>query len=317
LTNGAANPESYLSANQEDLQQKINSAWVQPFTSGMCVGLQVHGELLGEMLFLTSNRARPYEKFDLCLAEEIAHLAALAIDNARLYADAQNAIQMRQELLAIVSHELRNSLTSILLSAQMMNDPRLHLNEESPIKKCCQRILTSGKQMQRLILDLLDQAKLESKTFSLKIARHRACEYLRRVVETLDPLAQAANVQLRIEQTVEDAEIDFDEDRITQVISNLFNNALKFSPRETEVIVGLTHLKDEILFFVKDQGIGINREDLTHLFERFWQSEKNSKVGTGLGLSIAKEIVEAHHGKIWAESTVGLGTSFYFTLPAA
>jgi signal transduction histidine kinase len=278
--------------------------------------LQVHGDILGEMLFLTSNTERPFDSFDLCLAEEVAHLAALAIDNAKLYQEAQRAVKMRQDLLAVVSHELRNSLTSVILSAQMLDRPKVQVSDSSVLKKFTKRILNSGAQMQRLIHDLLDQAKIESKCFSISKSRQEISSFLKSVWETLSPIAQESQIDLVLNEPTGAFETDFDRDRITQVISNLVTNAIKFSPAKSQISIGASSTEKEVLFFVKDQGRGISPAQLPHLFERYWQAEESSKIGNGLGLSIAKDIVIAHHGHIWAESVCGLGTNFFFTLPA-
>jgi len=136
-------------------------------------------------------------------------------------------------------------------------------------------------------------------------------------VEAQKSIAAAASVDLRLEVARDVLDVSADRDRLLQVFDNIIGNALKFTPPGGHIRVGAALNEHKVRFWVADTGIGIATEDLPHVFDRFWQARKGERRGTGLGLAIVKGIIEAHGGRIWVESVLGMGTTFFFALPAA
>jgi signal transduction histidine kinase len=280
----------------------------------MSVPLIARGRGLGVLTFVAAESGRRYSASDLALAEEIGRRAAIAIDNAQLYEQAQSAIRARQDVLAIVSHDLKNPLGAILMTVE-------RLTEESPTddpaarKRGIHLIQRSAERMNRLIADLLDVASIEAGHLAVEMKPHPVGPLIREAVEL--HRARAAQKQLQLEGVLPDTEleVDCDRGRVLQVFGNLIGNAIKFTPNGGSIKVCAEPCGEETLFFVADSGAGIKPDELSHVFDRFWQARSVARVGTGLGLTIAKGLVEAQGGRIWAESTVGQGATFFFTIP--
>jgi signal transduction histidine kinase/DNA-binding response OmpR family regulator len=282
-------------------------------SSMIAVPLVIRGRRLGVLTFVAAPGERVHSATDLTLAEEIGRRAAIAIDNAELYEQAQRAIRARQDLLAIVSHDLRNPLNAILMATTLLT----RAGEESlPQKKRIQMIERSVHSMHRLLGDLLDIASIEAGHLSVEVQRYPVAALVSEAVEMSG--AAAAQKQLHLERVLpgEELQIECDRGRVLQVFGNLIGNAIKFTPKEGSIRVVAESRGDETLFSVADSGPGIKSEELAHVFDRFWQANRTARLGTGLGLTIAKALVEAHGGRIWAESTLGRGATFFFTMPA-
>ena len=282
--------------------------------SMIAVPLVARGRGVGVLTFVAAESGRQYSTSDLALAEEIGRRAAIALDNAQLYEQAQSAIRARQDVLAIVSHDLKNPLGAILMTAE-------RLTEESPTddpvmrRRGIQLIQRSAERMNRLIADLLDVASIEAGHLAVETKPHPVGPLLSEAVEL--HRAAAARKELQLEGVLPDAEleIDCDRGRVLQVFGNLIGNAIKFTGNGGSIRVCAEPCGEETLFFVADSGAGIEPDELSHVFDRFWQARRVARVGTGLGLTIAKGLVEAQGGRIWAESTVGQGATFFFTIP--
>lgn len=228
---------------------------------------------------------------------------------------AERAVQTREEILAIVSHDLKNPLAAVSLSADILTQEKtLPWNS---VRESGFRIQRSVKQMQLLISDLLDFAKMQSSTFSVDLSVEQPKNIITQVVDSFKVLAQQKDITIRLDLPKHLKNIACDGGRIVQVLSNLIGNSLKFSSKGSQVIVSARDEKKALLISVSDTGPGIPPEQLSKVFDRFWQAEKAKKLGSGLGLSIAQGIIQAHNGKIWVESEVGKGTTFFFTLPYA
>jgi len=144
------------------------------------------------------------------------------------------------------------------------------------------------------------------------VAPHEVADH---VIDALGPQAEAAQIDLALEASAGLPPIQADHDRLVQVLDNLVGNALKFSSKGARVVVGLGQQGSDVVFSVADSGPGLSPDQIEHLFERFWQAERCDRRGCGLGLTLVKAIVDAHHGTIWVESRLGIGTTFYFTVP--
>ena len=169
--------------------------------------------------------------------------------------------------------------------------------------------------MNRLIQDLLDVTQIEAEKLSLERAALNARRIVADSVDAQVMLASSASLTLELDVAEDLPNLWADKDRLSQVFENLIGNAVKFTPGGGRICVGAAAHDADVLFWVKDAGAGIAPEDVPHLFDRFWQARKGKRHGAGLGLPIVKGIVEAHGGRVWVESTLGQGSTFFFTIP--
>lgn len=240
----------------------------------------------------------------------------LALEHARLtdaLASAEAALAMRDEVLAIVAHDLRTPLDAILTSVSFLIDVE-HSEEER--QRLLSVIRRSVSGMHRLIDDLLDVARMESGAFSVDFHPCDLAVLARDVTEQFR--RQAANAGLMLECNVEGDSITVmaDGHRIAQVLQNLVGNALKCTPAGGRVTVGVGRADHGgVRCSVADTGTGIAPDDLSRLFERFWQARRYRRSGAGLGLAIARGIVQAHGAQLEVESELGAGSTFSFRLP--
>jgi signal transduction histidine kinase len=175
----------------------------------------------------------------------------------------------------------------------------------------------AAERMNRLIHDLLDIKHIEQGRLSVDPRVEMMSAIVRETVEMLRPLADAQALALETEVPDELPKVLADAPRIQQVLSNLVGNAIKFTPRGGRITLRAESELSEVRLAVTDTGVGIPADQLPHVFGRFWQGARTDRRGIGLGLSIARGIVEAHRGRIWVESRLGEGSTFYFTVPVA
>jgi PAS domain S-box-containing protein len=285
--------------------------------SGMLVPLLAKDRLLGTMALFAYASGRRYVEADLTQAQHIARQAALSIDNARLYREAQRAIRIRDDVLAVVSHDLRNPVTAIqMTAAQLLTDAPPERQAERS-HSAALRIRRSVDRMQRLLSDLLDVSRIEAGNLAIVPDLQLADALVTEAVDMQLPLASEKSVRLVAETVAGPATLRGDRDRILQVFSNLVGNALKFTPRGGTIRVRAQVDGGRVIFSVKDDGEGIAADQLPYVFDRYWRGRRTGSQGAGLGLAISKGIVEAHGGQIWAESQLGKGTRVSFTLPLA
>ncbi len=281
--------------------------------SVMAIPLLAQGRLLGAITLLSSTRSRIYGHEDLRVAHELAERAALAVENARLYRAAQRAIQVRDEVLGIVAHDLRNPLSTILVEAHILRERGTEVQTRAS-GEAIKRVAT---RMNRLIQDLLDVARMEAGRLAVAPSRQSAADVASAAVDAHKSLASSASLEIRLEVPPSLPDIRADRDRLLQVFDNLIGNAIKFTPPGGCITVGAELKQQDVLFYIRDTGPGIPLDDQPHLFDRFWQARREGRSGAGLGLPIVKAIVEAHGRRVWVESTPGHGTTVLFTIPTA
>jgi signal transduction histidine kinase len=277
-------------------------------TSAMIVPLSARGRTLGAITFIAAESGRRYGPADLATAEELGRRAGIAVDNARLFDDLQRAIRARDEVLAVVSHDLKNPLESVLLSASLL----LRAPEPAQVRRYAETVHRSAARMDHLIRELLDLSRMDAGRFAVELRPERLEGLVEEALAVLAPVAQERGVTLSASGAPLPDAVPCDRERILQVLSNLVGNALSFAPRGGRVAVSLALAEREARVEVRDDGPGIPAEDLPHVFDRFWKSRSR---GTGLGLAIVKGIVDAHGGRVGVDSRVGEGAAFAFTLP--
>ena len=280
----------------------------------IAVPLQVSGKVIGAMALYMSDSGREYSPDDLALAEELARRAALAVENARLYSEAEQATRARDQMLGVVAHDLRNPLSTILMASEMLEDA---VQPTPSARKQVTMITRAGERMNRLIQDLLDVKRIEGGGIAVEPRPVPASSLLAEAAEMLRPLAAASAIELQVEDCGVLPSVSADPHRIQQVLSNLIGNAIKFTPSGGRITLRARPSSGGVRLAVADTGPGIPAEQLPHIFGQFWQGARTDRRGIGLGLAIAKGIVEAHGGRIWVESRMGKGSTFYFSLPTA
>ena len=228
---------------------------------------------------------------------------------------ADDAIAHRDDFLGMVSHDLRNLLSGIVLNATLLADDASDSDEGRRTLIGMQRIQRDVGRMNRLIGDLVDVASIDAGKLAVHPARGDAAALFNEAIETFSLVASNKGISLSSCHVEPALPADFDHDRMLQVLANLITNALKFTPRGGGIVLRGAHVDEALLVSVSDSGAGIPSHLLETVFERFWQVGKNDKRGLGLGLYISRCIVDAHGGKIWAESTLGLGSVFHVTIP--
>jgi signal transduction histidine kinase len=269
---------------------------------------------VGVLTLVSTKSARRFAGSDLAVAEDLALRIGTAIERAQLYNEAREAVQARQDILAFVSHDLKNSLMSLFLNVEMLtrSAPR---DERRRGWKQLERIRRGVSQMQRMIEDLLDVGSIESGRLAIDSREHEIGELFEDAVELSAPLIHDKRIEIKIETPPPPFKVRCDRERMMQVFSNLIGNAVKFVPERGTIVLSAAASGASALVAVRDTGPGIPPARLPHLFQRYWQADETARKGRGLGLFITKGIVEAQGGVIWAESQVGTGSTFFITLP--
>jgi PAS domain S-box-containing protein len=285
--------------------------------SMISVPLLASGRILGALTFVAAESARRYGPDDLALALELMRRAALAVENARLFHEAQQATRARDEMLAVVAHDLRNPLNTVSMSCALLLESAS--GSERPLEQKQLTIMRRAtERMNRLIHDLLDAKRIESGELLIERRAEAIAATVADAMELLRPLATAASLVLESVVPADLPPIHVDPARIQQVLSNLVGNAIKFTPKGGRIAIRAERLgAEEIRITVSDTGPGMPPDQLPHVFGRYWQGQGNDRRGIGLGLAIVKGIVEAHGGRVWVESRPGAGSEFIFTVPVA
>ncbi len=262
-----------------------------------------------------SRRAgRMYEEISALNAELVHAHREVAREQRRLagaLGDATVAISARDEVLAFVSHDLRNPLQMILMASEVLDLPIPDDRKAVQV----QAIRRAALRMSRLIEDLLTVSEVEAGRLSLEREPLLLDAVFEAVCSQFESLAVQKRQRLHWKAAPDVPPIEGDPHRLVQALSNLVGNALKFTPEDGLVVVRAVRDGGEVVVSVEDTGIGIPEAEIPHVFTRFWHAGRAHRGGAGLGLAISRGIVEAHGGRSWVESRVGVGTRFYFTLP--
>jgi signal transduction histidine kinase len=283
----------------------------------MVAPLRVNGEVIGTLGALRDNPGQPYTESDLTLLQELADRAALAVVNARLYQQAQDAIKIRDQFLSIAAHELKTPLTALSAQAQLVQR-RLSRGEQTP-ERLVRSVDTIVRQTERLdvmVHTLLDVGRIERGQFVLERQPLDLAGLVGRVVEEAQPdmerhsLTYEAGTALLL--------VDGDPLRLEQVVQNLLSNAVKYSPAGGTIRVGVERRERWAVITVADQGVGIPADAVPLLFQRFYRAANVAAhhiSGMGIGLYVVREIVTHHGGSVEVISSEGEGSTFTVSLP--
>jgi signal transduction histidine kinase len=285
----------------------------------MIVPLAARGRMLGALSLISTQPGRSYGDVDLAIAEELARRCALAVDNARLHQEARSALQARDRFVSIASHELRTPIARVKGYAEMLlaahGDGDL---TDETLQRSLRRIDHASDRLAALVRDLLDVSRISVGSLPLRLQPLQVTELAREIVGRYqEQHEQGGRVLLEIVGAP--GQVLADSDRLEQVLTNLLDNAVKYSPEGPEVRVRVQAKARGVLIEVQDQGIGLPPLAADGIFEPFSRAsnaEKRQIAGMGLGLHICRNIVEQHRGRIWARSPgEGRGTAISVWLP--
>jgi PAS domain S-box-containing protein len=291
--------------------------------SAMVVPMTARGRTLGVIVLVSAESERSFNEADQALAEDLARRCAYAVDNARLYSEvivqrdkAEKASRVKDEFLAILSHELRNPLVPILGWARILKTRAVITDDV--MSEGILSLERNAHNIQRLVDDCLELVRTSTRTIRLALEQVDANQIVAASIEAIVPLAREKGLKLDVELTQEPLWVLGDRTRLEQVVVNLLTNAVKYTPSGSIQIRSSVSGKEAIIS-VRDTGVGIAPDFIEKVFEPFRQASSawlSSESGLGIGLSIAREIVRLHAGKIWAESDgLNKGSSFSVSLP--
>jgi signal transduction histidine kinase/ActR/RegA family two-component response regulator len=304
----------------QDDERLLHAFRAVAFTSQISVPLMARGRTIGGLTFTLGPGTRRYDDADVRLAQDLAHRAAIAVDNAWLFQHANEANRLKDEFLGTLSHELRTPLNAILGYARMLRSGVF--TDIAKQARAMEILERNAQALTQIVEDVLDVSRIISGKLRLNLQQLDLAPVVDDSIGTIAPAAHAKGV--RIEADIDRAvpRVAGDPERLQQVIWNLLSNAVKFTPRGGLIRVRLApHDGMQAQLVISDTGRGIAPEFLPHLFERFRQADSRfsrEHGGLGLGLAIAKEIVATHGGVIQADSEgEGRGAIFTITLPLA
>ena len=286
--------------------------WLAPKSAMFAPMLGPEGAI-GVMTLLSSSPGRIYGREDLAFALDLAGRTALAISNAQLYHEARQATRARDEVLAVVAHDLRNPIGAVLNGIELL----LEMEPTAQQRHFLEVVQSSARSTMRIIDELLDLTRIDARRIEPSLSYSSVHTLVDEAIAVLGPLAEARGIALAAECDAAEVSVPVDDSMILRVFSNLIGNAIKHTPSGGRIVVRAAATASEVVFTVTDTGPGIAPDHLPHIFGRFWQGRGGDRDGLGLGLAIAKGLVEAHGGRIWAESPPGQGARFHFTVPRA
>lgn len=298
------------SPEEIELLRAIGARWA------IVAPLRARGRVIGVISCTRADPGRPYDESDVITTLSLADRAALAIDNARLYRESLRATRVRDHVLRVVAHDLRNPLNTISLAAGILKE-RMVPEAATDGKKQIEIIERSVRQSSRLIGDLLDVARIEAGRLSMELAPVDAAALIEEAIDMQRSAAARQRLHLDVELSANLPRILADRDRMLQVFGNLIGNAIQFTPPGGRIQVRADAVPGAVRFSVSDNGPGLSETAAERVFEPFWQAHPGTSVGTGLGLAIVRGIVDAHGGQLEVWSREGEGSTFSFTIPTA
>lgn len=272
--------------------------------------ISTSGEVIGGLFFGHSQPGKFREEHEKLLAG-IAPQAAVAIDNAKLYEEIKTLNTRKDEFIGVAGHELRTPITTIKGYLQLLEAQA----PEGLTKDFIDKALRQVNKLNRLVTDLLDVTRIHAGKLDYSIVRCDLVDLVKESIETIGQIHTSAIIESRLPE--EPVYVMADATKIEQVLINFLSNAIKYSPGHPKIYVSIATRPDRVTVSIRDEGIGIPTQHLVDIFNRYYRVEQTQHVfgGLGIGLYISKEIIERHNGSIWAESSEGNGSTFYFSLP--
>ena len=296
---------------------QTHEPWLE--AKALCVPLTTRAGVTGAMSWAAAPRRAAFGAHDLDLAQHIARRCALAIDNSRLYREARAAVSLRDEFLSVAAHELKTPMTSLRGYAQLLGREFERGQPPSPerARRAAVTIQVQSDKLARLVAQLLDVSRLQSGKLAVECRPVDLTEVVREVVDSARPQLKDHTLVARLPNQLW---ASIDPLRIEQVVTNLIDNAIKYSPEGGQIDLSLERENGDMArITVRDRGVGVPPEHRAHIFDRFYQAHAGgaltSMAGMGLGLYISRQIVELHNGTIEAEFPDDGGTRFVVRLP--
>jgi len=275
-----------------------------------CLPLATPTELVGVILLgMPHNREFPSE--DKHFIDAFGSRAAIAFTFHFQRHALERAVRARDQVLSVVAHDLKNPLNVIAITANTL----LQRFSDSVARRPIERVIRSAQRAERIIRDLVEVDAIEMGRLFLDKRPVDPTTVILAALDSQQTLAADRSLILSSDLSPDAPIIEADEERLHGVLENLIGNAIKFTSPGGQITVGASTRGEDLLIWVKDTGAGITPDHMPHIFDRFYQASKSERHGTGLGLTICRGIVEAHNGRIWAESVPGEGTTMYFTIP--
>ena len=272
---------------------------------------------VGAIALITAESNRRYSQVDVQIAEELGRRVGMAIDNARLFAEAQEAIAVRDRVLAVVSHDLRNQLGVVHMGTELLARKAEAISGANDLRKPLDTMRRTTDSMQHLVSDLVDMASLQAGRLSIDSRPLVIDDVLHEACRGQELIAEAKGIRLTCELALTGVRVLGDRERLLQVLSNLLANAIKFTDPGGSVTLRGSAGKREVEISVDDTGPGIPPEDLERIFDAYHSIQRSGQRGTGLGLFIGRGIVQRLGGRLTVRSTIGTGSTFTVTLPRA
>ncbi|HSK18089.1 MAG TPA: ATP-binding protein [Longimicrobiales bacterium] len=307
--------ESGMEVGQNAIMKRLGLTPEADARAYIVVPLEARGRIMGAVTFGFSSPRRFFDPLYIQTVKQLAGCAALALGNAHLYESAQRAIRSRNEVLGIVSHDLRSPLHTIVATLSVLDDSMPE--RRADIRRLFDILQRTTGQINHLIQDLLDVSRMESMHFTVDPRESSAAAIITEACETLRPLAAESDIVISTDIRGDLPAVAADPPEVVRVIGNLIGNAIKFSPAGAAIVVRARAVHGEVRISVHDEGPGIPADQIPLVFEHFWQGREKDRRGSGLGLAIARGIVEAHGGRIWVDSALDDGSTFTFSLPVA
>lgn len=322
IAKAARNRAPVIVADADDDDDFLVDPLLPDTRSELAVPMIVGNKLLG-VLDVQSTQPRRFTDEDVLINRTLASQVAVALQNAYLYSEQVQAAdrlrevdRLKTEFLASMSHELRTPLNSIIGFADVLLegvDGELNTLMQEDVKL----IRDSGEHLRTLIDDILDMSKIEAGKMELRYERIDMYQMAHDIISTATPLAKEKGLRLNLFIRADDIVVEADRTRLRQILWNIVGNGIKFT-KQGQVSLTIDQMHEDLVVEVADTGIGIRPEDVDIVFEQFRQVDgklNREAGGTGLGMPISKNLVELHGGRIWLESELGKGSTFYFTIP--
>ncbi|HEY0931480.1 MAG TPA: ATP-binding protein [Gemmatimonas sp.] len=308
---------AWLDANFPDAASRARAEALGA-SAVLLVPLRAGGRAIGALHLVRTRAGASHAREEVHVADQFAGLAALALENARLYQESRRAVRERDEMLAIVSHDLRNPVNAVvMLTGAVLSREVPAGAEDAGImgREEVEAIRGAARQVDGLIQDLQDVSRISAGRLRVERRPVPASEMLKEAADVFEPVVEDAALAFNRDFDDDAPLVKADRHRVGQVLSNLLGNAVRFTPRGGSISLTARREDDMLRIAVRDTGPGVAPEDVPRLFERYWQAPRLLRAGSGLGLFIAKGIVEAHGGTIGVVSELGQGSEFWFTLP--